>query len=418
MSILHIAFSNGVHTFITLLASFIVARLLGPVGMGHLGTARLIGLYLGPLHLGAPQGMGQQVPILRGAGQNEEAERLRSAVFALASVLSLAGVALAAIAFFIGLSIGEALVSWVLGGGILIFVFNLHSQYLTLALGNDKKFKAISLKTLGASLATLFTLPIVLWGFEAAIVRVWLISLCEVLVGVVVGRLVLHGRLNGATLKNAVRIGLPIFCLGFLQQYATVLDRTLVRVLMGSEALGIYTIASVVAGASIALPQAIVRVLYPSIGELYGATGNARVAARAVLKPMPILFAMAAVILTVGSLVVPPLVARFLPAYAAGIPSARLAVVCCAMALFAYGTFFFHLIRRVRYIFGALLAGLSLQVLVSIVLFKSGMDLLSFMAGTLIGAGFFTIVLNAAILLIAAGRIRVPDERKSRPEVE
>jgi O-antigen/teichoic acid export membrane protein len=405
LSIAHIAFSNSLRTFLVLVSSLVVARILGPELMGHYATARLLAFYAGPLHLGAPQGAEQQVPILRGAGNDSRAREMKDSVFTLVLVEAGFLASFGAIILLLSWAFDDAKAPIVLGGGALLAAATMALHLVNIDLYVRKQFRAVSMKTMAASLVTVVSLPLVAFGLIGAVVRQIGMVGAEAFAGVRFGKFDYRPCFRRELLRTAIRIGLPVCLMAFLQQYLTALDRTLVRVLMGAEALGIYTIAAVVSGLALSLPQAFSNVLYPTIGERYGQTGDARQAAKDLLKPLPYLIAFLLPAIPVGILLLPYPIERLLPSYVAGIPSARIAVLVCGFSILGYPTFFFYIVRRLGVLLGILLCSLGLQVLVSFALHLTGFGLVSFMMGTALATLCYALLTNGYLILVARGRI-------------
>ncbi|MBX3728624.1 MAG: lipopolysaccharide biosynthesis protein [Candidatus Sumerlaeia bacterium] len=405
LSIAHIAFSNWLRTFLVLVSSLVVARILGPELMGHYATARLLAFYAGPIHLGAPQGAEQQVPILRGAGDDARARDMKDSVFTLvlveAGFLALFG----AIVLLLSWTFDDAKAPIVLGGGAMLAAATMALHLVNIDLYVRKQFRAVSMKTLAASLVTVVSLPLVAFGLLGAVIRQIGLLAAEALAGVRFGKFDYRPCYRADLLRTAIRIGLPVCLMAFLQQYLTALDRTLVRVLLGAEALGIYAIAAVVSGLALALPQAFSNVLYPTVGERYGQTGDARQAAKDLLKPLPYLIAFLLPAMPIGVMLLPYPIELLLPSYVAGIPSARVAVLVCGFSILGYPTFYFYIVRRLGVLLGILSCSLVVQVLVSFALYHKGVGLVSFMIGTALATLCYAMLTNGYLILVARGRI-------------
>jgi O-antigen/teichoic acid export membrane protein len=401
-SVLHIAASNGVKSVLTLGSSLIVARFLGPTVMGHLGTARLIGQYGGLANIGANLGMGQQVPILRGKGDEDGIKAVKGVVLWYIYLLSMLGLLTIPIFLFLPLDWELRLV---ITGGVLFFIVSLFQQYINVNLSVERRFRQISLMNVGVAIVTALTIPAAFLALPGALARLVFLTGFEFVLGYYFIRCSLRGVFSWPVFSQVIKVGFPILVVAFLHQFTFVWDRTMVRALMGAEALGFYTISSLVISTSAIFPQAISRVLYPTVGEIYGRTKDAKKAAREVLRVFPWVLGMGLLVVPVGYFSIPPFVDFFLPKYSEGIVAAQVATLAATGIILCYSLFFFNIIRRVRYIILCEVFGVLCQSGVSYVCYtKYQLGLVSFSLGACVGLIVIATTSLFFVFLIAGGK--------------
>lgn len=397
--------ANAVNTIVTLATSLVVARLLGPVLMGHLGTTRLVAFYLCLSALGVAQGMGQRVPVLRGQGDEAAIAAVRASTLAYVAALCALFAAVAALATpcLWWLLADDGITALVVGGGALFAMATVFSQYVLVYMNSDKQFRAVSLSTLAAAGAALVTVPLAALGLAGATARLCLVGFAQGVAGWVLSRPPARMRLDAKQLRETLAVGLPIFCVSFLFTYSFALDRTLVRAWLGAEALGHYTIATLVVTTMTTATSALIAVIYPHCGELYGRTGDARATARAVLRPLPYLLLVLVIIVPAAAWAVAPVVRLVLPAFAPGIPAAQIAVIAGGFSLLSYCSVLFNVVRRQRYLILFAGAALPLQAWISWALWRVGWELSAFIIGACVSLGAFAFGSLTLVGLVAAG---------------
>lgn len=414
-SLIHLSTANIIKSILTLFASLMVARILGPVLTGHVGTARLIVQYIAPITLGINLGMSQRIPILRGAGQLDIARKVRNTTLWFNLVICVPVFCVFGLILIIFKGYLSQTQTLVIGGAGLLFISGLLSNFIIVHMGAEKLFRFISLQTLIVALFTIVTIPAARWGLPGALSRLISLFFIEFALGWIFSRYCFQLKKDNDQLKETIKVGFPILIVAFIHQYTMVLDRTLVRSFMGAEYLGFYTPASIVIATAMIIPQMLTRVLYPSLSEVFGKTGDVRLVAGLVLKPLKWIFLVSIVCIPLGFFFIRPLILFAVPEFAPGIPAAQTAVLAAMAAVFGYGNFFFNMIRRQYYIMIFQLIGIIFQLSVSLILYYKGFGLTAFMIGTFIGIMIFGIVNNLFIWLIAKGKISIHVENTDIP---
>ncbi|HAR97339.1 MAG TPA: hypothetical protein DCS11_00230 [Syntrophus sp. (in: bacteria)] len=315
---------NLVSTASRAISGLLVARLAGPGYMGlFLGLSVAIP-YARLLHLGVQNGTGRELPMLLGAGRREEALGVLSATWWWVTRTSaLLVLAFAAAGAALGLAgRGDTAVAFAAYAVIIPLTFMNETLEITYRTANDfirlSRIRILDAVFALASVALLLLHPwwgllgraILLLLLHHTLLRLW----CS---------LPVRGRWDRPHFLQVVKIGLPMFAVGYLLGIFNVLDRTLILKFLGTDALGLYTPALMVSMAVLVLPTSIAQVFYPRMCLEYGRTGSGRPLLRLALVPQGLLAVGLLPLFAAGWFLMDPFVRWMLPQYVGGIPAAQ-----------------------------------------------------------------------------------------------
>ncbi len=368
-----------------LFASVAVTRILGPEIVGHVGTSRLIMQYLSLSTLGVVFGMGQRVPVLNGMGETERAEGVRADVVRFVWMFSAFWMLLLGIGSLASPLWTDPTGLLVFAGGICMLVAALFQQFWNIDASNRKKFKAISFASMIVAVGALATIPMAYGGLVGGLGRLLFVSAIEIAALALLVKSAFRSSRRFRDMKGTILVGLPIMAQAFLHQFLFVIDRTFVRSLMGAEALGLYSLSTIIVGTALVLPQSLSRVLYPRAGEVFGRTGDPGEVARHLLKPVPYLIGVLLVATPLAFVLVGPAIRLILPEFQDGAGAARYAVLAGALATFSFATVYFSVVGRIRILIVFEVAALVLQFIVMQALYSRGMGLPAFSIATAVG---------------------------------
>lgn len=304
--------------------NFLLARLLGPQLFGLWNGLQILLVYGVNAHLGVLNAMNREVPLRRGRGQS-------AAIPALARVsltfTMIATLALAVVLVLISISpLVDGLEAVALRLLAAVLLAQQLYQFFQFWLRADDQFALLS-RTLVVS-AVIELAVTVAWVYSAGFLGIFYGFLAGALVAVVLclravnpafWRLAFDFKL----IPQLVRLGFPMMIVGLSYSLMTTLDRVLIINFLGTEQLGYYALGPLVLAALTYVPATINQVIYPKLGERYGATGEARSVAGYVIRPTVITAYLMALVLG-GAYLGLPLLLQLLPKYNAGLPAARI----------------------------------------------------------------------------------------------
>jgi len=304
--------------------NFLLARLLGPQLFGLWNGLQVLLVYGVNAHLGVLHAMNREVPLRRGRGQRE-------AIPALARVsltfTMMATLALAVVLVLISISpLVDGLEAVALRLLAAVLLAQQLYQFFQFWLRADDQFALLS-RTLVVS-AVIELAVTVAWVYYAGFLGIFYGFLAGALVAVVLCLRAVNPAFwrldfNFSLIPQLVRLGFPMMIIGLSYSLMTTLDRVLIINFLGAEQLGYYALGPLVLAALTYLPATINQVIYPKLGERYGATGEVRSVTGYVIRPTVITAYLMAFVLG-GAYLGLPLLLHLLPKYNAGLPAARI----------------------------------------------------------------------------------------------
>lgn len=129
-------------------------------------------------------------------------------------------------------------------------------------------------------------------------------------------------------------VGMPMLISGMLFTWLAAADRTVIATFLTAEDLGYFALATIAMSALQVFPASINQLLYPRVAQAYGQKGSSKFLRRYIWIGLAINLSLMIPIVIVGWFALPVIVEFFLPAYAPGIPSAKVALI--GSLFFAY----------------------------------------------------------------------------------
>jgi O-antigen/teichoic acid export membrane protein len=324
----------GLQQVVSLGRLLIAARVLGPTAYGVVGALALISSYAAHSHLGTLNAMNRDVPISRGRGDEQLAERIRRTT--LGSLL-LPAVAVAAALFALSFRYAVGHGPY-LAPGLRVIAATIVLQQLVLyfqfRFRSDNRFDLANGLNLAQVALAIVTLPLILhYGFIGFLWSQVLIYLGVAGYGWARAGGPVRAAIEWPLWRRLVGVGWPILvssvCYGLLQS----IDQLTVLKLLGATALGYYAIGVKAAAPLGLLARVSEHVMYPRFGERYGETGAVASLRRYVEAPSLTMALVFPAVLGVICTMLPGLIRVALPAYEPGIRAAQIVV----MGLVCYG---------------------------------------------------------------------------------
>jgi O-antigen/teichoic acid export membrane protein len=135
------------------------------------------------------------------------------------------------------------------------------------------------------------------------------------------------GESIGLKLARLAMGGLPIAAVGFTATLIASIDRWMVAAFLGVRSVGHYSLVALAWSTISLVPQIVAAHTYPRLAEAWGRTGDLRVVYGLLRESTWVGLTVTAPVVLAVETVVPPIVARFLPAYTEGIPAMRIAAL-------------------------------------------------------------------------------------------
>src|SRR5579884_4207486 len=257
-----------------LLQNATVARLLGPSLVGLWDALTLLTLY-NVTHLGVLNAVHREIPIARGRGDRALVLRLRDQGL-IAAVLPSSMLGAAVLVF--------ALVTWqqstpevrigLVGLVVLVVVQQLHG-YLQVLLRADNRFHLLAVNQVVLCTAVAVQVGLVfLLGFSGQVFGAIAVQATGCAAILLLAGYRLRFALEPKLYAQLVRMGFPIAIMVFADGLLSGMDRLVILTFLGTTELGYFRLAVLANGLILFLPNIIGQMIYPRLGEAYGASGR------------------------------------------------------------------------------------------------------------------------------------------------
>lgn len=380
--------SNVVALVVRVVSGLLVTRWAGPQNMGYVLAVSAVLPYAKLVRLGVLHGTARQLPLLLGRGEREHALRVANAGWWWTRLSSrLLGVGCAAVGTWLLLTGQVQLgVAWLLYA-VLAPVQQL-GEFVQATYRTSGDFLKLSRIRILEALLAVATVGLLLvspwWGLLA---RLFVLGASEYLLLRLWQPLPLASRLDGAGLRESVRIGLPMFVVAYIQGILNNIDRTLMLVLVGSSALGMYAPALQISIAAMVLPQSIQQVLYPRMCKIYGRTGTPRSLAKMAFGPATLLAFALLPVFAAGWWLVDPFIRTVLPRFVDGISAAQWMLVLLYFRSLGTPRIVFNVVNRQDLLAGITIAAIAVSGAAAWLLVRhSDLGLAAVPAGCAVGA--------------------------------
>lgn len=399
-------FSVGMlfENFCSTVLGFFVARLLGPTIQGLWQTARLFRTYSDLAGLGQALGMRREAAVALGAGDEEEVARQRDTSFAWNTFSLLgAGVVLAVYALLAPLS--TLMCRALLAVAATVAVTGA-SNFFNLWYKTVSRFGVLAAASVAGGVANLLAIGLLYWlGFSGLLVGYVATAVTILVVLVLFYGERLRLRFSVGAWRRSLSIGFPLFLITASGMVFASVDRILVIALMGFANMGFYSVAAMCFVPLQMAVSSVAVVLLPHVCRQYGANGSAAALGKYLLMPLSVLMIGLPALTGFLAILLPPVVRLLLPQYEAGIVPAQVTLVGLSFA--AAGGFSHNILQaagRTWWLFGAMLAGSVVKLILVWVFIRGGWGLVGVSAAS---AGAY-IVQFLLLFMLGAAVARVP----------
>jgi len=407
------ATGNLLATAFRLIGGVLISRLVEPSVLGLFNGIGLVCGYAPFLQAGVANGLNRELPYLVGKGERNRAADLASV--AQWWLLLTAGVGVSALMAVAGWRLAQGNYQLALGWvSFTIPVFGaLYGQfYLRILYVTHGRFVRLSFITVLVSGAGVVTVVFVWWlGFEGLCIRGILVAALMLALLWKWRSLTVRPRWRWPDFRLLATTGVPIFLVGQLAAWWPVLNSTLVLKYAGVEGLGLYALANMAGPIVALLPKAMAQVVYPKMSEEYGRTGRLRPLVRMAVGPTLVTVAATLVAVTVGWVLIPPVVRLILPKYVGGIDAAQWALIATAVMAFSPVNNIFNVVKKQGRYGAAIVVGILVYCGVLQLLIRDGVSLEAFPQAMVVGRVAF---MSLCYLLIAWMAWSETKERRDR----
>lgn len=300
--------------------ALVVAALLGPEQWGRWFVLNLLLAYGSLAHFGALNGLNRDLPSERGAGREVEGDALERVAL---GVVGSSFVVVAIVAAVVYALVPSAISGPDVASLLLLFASHQAYGFAATSLRARARFADASRLQIASSVlhpalsiggTALLGLPGYLLGQAIAYAGACLVAGAAGLVR-------FRPAFDVDRARRLVATGFPIMIVGVTYTVFLTVDRWVVVGTMGTEALGHYSLAIMAMSAVGLLPQALSQQVYPRMAFAWAARRDVADLRRMAVDQRDATIVVVLPILVAAAITVPLVVARFLPAYAPGIPA-------------------------------------------------------------------------------------------------
>jgi len=377
--------------------SIVIRNALGPLFMGIWSALRVVLDYTQYSGLGMTSAAYCEIPYLKGAGKLEEAEKVKNLTFTFTMVVSsFIAIMIFVSSFFLAKRYEPYVINGlrvVALGTILTFLYS----FLSVILRAEKKFVSISkAMVLNAALALIFAVTLVtrykIYGMYAG----FLLALVTTSIFILVNdNIKFRFYFNTKHLMKLMAIGLPLFFNGIFYIIYISSDKILILKLIGTEALGYYSLAMLVSSTIDSFPRLFGIVIFPRAQEKYGEVQSYEYIKKYVEKPTKLFFYMSVIFLGYAYFAISGLVPYIMPKFTPGILSAK--ILLCGVIIFMLIVFsetFIVVIRKQLYLIPILLISTAIGITASYILIKKGFGISGVSAGMSVSYIMYFIIVS------------------------
>lgn len=363
---------------ITIISSLFVRHALGPYLTGVVSTLSLFVYYASFSHLGVLSAAERDLPYYRGSGDMIRYNRIVSCSF---TMTFWSGV-LFALGMIVWATISRSSLSKSLFLGALIYALNIiivlwAAYYITL-LRTSKQFVYLSKVQVIIGLVASFgnAISAFLFGFEGLLVSTIFTGLLQAFLLTRFFGSIPSFKLDWLELKRLLLAGIPLLILGLAMTGIKTIDNIMTLRFLGTEALGIYSIALMANNTIFSITNSLSVVLYPRMQEAYGKDSTIKSLISYVIRPSIIMGVLLPLLISVLFFLVPPVIYWLLPRFASGIPSFKLiAILSYFLAMFPMSVNFLVSMNKQLKVVAFLMAAIAITYVLAKTFIDAGWGL-------------------------------------------
>jgi O-antigen/teichoic acid export membrane protein len=371
---------------LTLAKAAVLARFLGPQDYGVVAAFATFLAYATFLDVGLFNGQNREIPVLRGARDDEAAHNVSAVVRTGVSIVAIGASAVLAICA-LAQALGWVGGNWWFTGALAVTVLAQQSAGTlnSLCYAEQRFILQARALTIAAAVDILISVPaVIIWGAPGVIglapamfVVQWIVFRRGF------GRI--PWRFDLALARKIALIGLPIAVVWFSNTNLIGVDKLVILWRLGIEDLGLYSIAAV-SGVMVTIgPNAVSQMLQPRILHRFGEEGIGAGSISLVRSGQVVAGVVAGGLVAVGCALAPAAVATLLPTYLRAVPAAVVlmiasAVLCTITPVVGY--FIIH--ERQMRLAGAYMAASFFNIGIDLVLIRVGYGIVGVAFGSLV----------------------------------
>ncbi len=308
-------------------ANFIILRLVPPADMGIWQAALLVQVYGAFVQLGVTNGLGRDLPLALGRGDQAQAQQLAATTMAWARICA---IAVAAIGLLLAILYPFQSLSWRVAflANFLVVALQPYNGFLLGLYRSANSFQKLALATLFNSIIQSGTLVFVVWwGLWGLGVRAILVA-GLVLIPMHLWRPIrAQPRLHRTHFISLLRTGLPLLLLSYAATQVLALDRSFLALAAPTETLGRYALITYIYTGMLLVPTSLGHYVYPQMSYRLGKSGRPPALWEIAWKSFVAILLLTLPVVLVGFWALWKVVPWLAPEYTAAVQPAAVALV-------------------------------------------------------------------------------------------
>jgi O-antigen/teichoic acid export membrane protein len=378
---------NLVSMALRMASGVLQGRLVPPATLGLFNGIGLVLQYAPFLQLGILSGLNRELPYYVGKGDHQRVSELAAAAqawaIAVGGVLCL--ILLAAAGWELMQGEPRKAAAWLTNAILAVLLFY-NTHYLQMTYRTSHDFARLAMvRVVEGVVGLVFLLSVVWLSFYGLCLRAVMSNLAATAILFYWRPVRVGPRWNTRHLKHLLTVGAPIWGVGILYSWWSVVNSTLVLRFAGVEGMGLYSMA-LLTGATIELvPSAVSQVLYPRMAQQYGRNDSVDELLRIAWKPMIITAAGLTPVIAVAWWLSEPVVGWVVPAYVGAVPAIKWGLLVPLVGCFGPVNSLFNVVRRQGLYVLAILLGMVCYGGSLMWLSRNGVSLVAFSQAMLVG---------------------------------
>lgn len=313
------------NSIVAILGGILTAKWLLPEELGQFNLLSIFTSYIILVQIGIPSGLSRELPFYFGKNNQRHAESLAATSKFFMLYLSLAILVLALIAsgYFLMIQNFEYAVGCIVVGATT-FQGLYTTKYLKVLYRSENHFNKLAKITVIDAVVSVLSIYLVYrFHFYGLCARAILSSIVSWYFSEKWKPLAVNSKWSYSNFKELSKVGMPIYFVANIYGLWPTFQRTMIVSLLGTKALGLYSLATIVQGVLNTLSGSISSVIFPKMATAYGGGASVLELLKIPAKFVLMVFIVNVVLLVVGWNLLPIVVTNFLPNYVAGIEAAQ-----------------------------------------------------------------------------------------------
>jgi O-antigen/teichoic acid export membrane protein len=322
--------SSMVFTISNTIASLVTIGLLLPNEIGLWNSFIIAQPYIFIFQVGIFNGLNREIPYQIGKGNEEKAINLAKTALWICKILSYTSIILM---FFLILYLylvkQENIDTIICISVVLILsISQFYNNYLTVTFRSNSAFNKLSKINFYNSIINIGSLLFVyFYGFYGFMFRAIFVTLIQIVITHILRPLKIKSKFDKELTLELIKVGFPIFILGYLQGITNTFSRIIIFTFGGIVSVGLFSPALAVINIVKLIPSILSQYIYPKMTYNWGVNHDKHELWKWSRNSIMISFILSIPIVLVGWFLLPIIIKYYYPKYIKSIFSAQISII-------------------------------------------------------------------------------------------